>query len=125
MALPGHRGGEMRLLTVDARLRCEHGGRVVLRPPEQGWVRIAGRPVLVERDPEGCGIRGCPHANPPAGIRPCLKTERVMEGYSDLVRVGGRRVCLEAVTGLTDGTPPGSVAYTVSEPGQPFVREAP
>lgn len=115
----------MELLTVDARLRCEHGGRVVLRPPAQTWARIAGRPVLVERDPEGCRIAGCPHANPAAGIRPCLETEQVRVGYSDLVRIDGRRVCLVTVTGFTDGTPPRQVAYTVRDPGQGFVREAP
>lgn len=113
----------MMLLTVDARLACEHAGSVTLNPPSQTWVAIEGRSVLVENDPEGCKIRACPNANPPAGIRPCLATLRVTVGYSHFVAIDGARVCLDTVTGLTDGTPPGQVHYTVRHPGQSLVRE--
>ena len=47
----------------------------------------------------------------------------MQEGYSDLLRVEGRRICLETVTGLTDGTPPGTVLYEVRDPGQDVVRQ--
>jgi hypothetical protein len=40
------------------------------------------------------------------------------------LRIAGRRVCLETVTGLTDGTPPGTVKYLVRDPGQGFVQDA-
>jgi hypothetical protein len=47
----------------------------------------------------------------------------VTAGYSDLIRINGKRVCLDTVTGLTDGTPPGLVKYKVNNAGQPSVRE--
>jgi hypothetical protein len=40
------------------------------------------------------------------------------------VRIDGRRVCLDTVTGLTDGTPPGTIKYEVRSPGQDLVSEA-
>jgi len=58
------------------------------------------------------------------GIRPCLTTLKVTAGYSNLIRIAGRRVCLDTITGLTDGTPPGLVKYKVNNAGQPFVQEA-
>jgi hypothetical protein len=57
-------------------------------------------------------------------MRPCLTTLAVNKGYSDLLRIDGRAVCLDTVTGRTDGTPPGVVDYVVATPGQPFVGES-
>jgi hypothetical protein len=91
--------------------------------PSQNWVTIKGRRVLVENDPEGRSIVGCTNVNPVLGIRPCLTTLKVTAGYSDLIRIDGKRVCLDTVTGLTDGSPPGTVKYKVNDAGQPFVRE--
>jgi len=48
---------------------------------------------------------------------------KVQAGYSDWIRVDGKRICLDTITGLTDGTPPGTVKYKVNEPGQPFIEE--
>ena len=113
----------MQLLTEDALLVCNHVlGRVDIEPT-QPFVTIAGRRVLVEKNPEGRAIKGCPNAS--ITIKPCTNTLAVKKGYSDLLRIGQKRVCLDTVTGLTDGTPPGQVRYRVYEPGQPFVREVP
>jgi hypothetical protein len=119
----------MRLLTEDAVLVCKHEmGRIKL-DPSQNVVTIAGRRVLVEKDPEGRPIKGCPNIG--ATIKPCTRTLAVKVGYSGLLRVGGRRVCLDTVGGLTDGTPPGVVQYHVQKgkdgpkAGQDFVMEAP
>jgi hypothetical protein len=112
----------MRFLTEDARLACAHGGVVELAPIQE-LVTIGGRRVLVEIDPEQRPIRRCP--NQGAAIRPCITTLRVREGYSAFIRVEQRRVCLDTVTGLTDGTPPGVVPYLVRVPGQEFVEERP
>lgn len=111
----------MDLLTEDADLRCAHELGKVNIGTSQGWVRIEGRQVLVERDPEGCAISGCPNYGPT--IKPCTTTLAVQVGYSALVRIDGRRICLDTVTGLTDGTPPGSVKYQVRDSGQHFVRQ--
>ena len=77
--------------------------------------------LIVNVDVEGRIIIGCPNMG--GTMKPCNTTLPVKEGYSDLVRVEGRRVCLDTVTGLTDGTPPGTVDYVVRGPGQDFVSE--
>lgn len=112
----------MLLLTQDAVLRCAHVMGVVDIVATQKLVTIEGRRVLVEIDPEGRPIKGCPNYG--VGIKPCTHTLKVIEGYSNLLRIDGHRVCLQTVTGLTDGTPPGVVPYRVDTPGQKFVSEA-
>jgi len=111
----------LKLLTEDAALTCEHILGVVAIQPTQNLVTIEGRRVLVEKDPEARPIHNCPNIG--ATIKPCTLTLAVKEGYSDLIRIEGRRACLETVTGLTDGTPPGMVNYLVRDPGQQIVSE--
>jgi len=112
----------MLWLTEDAVIVCKHEkGRVGLAPIQK-LVTIEGRKVLVENDPEGRPIKHCPNVG--ATIKPCLTTLKVDAGYSDFLTIDGRKVCLETVTGLTDGTPPGTVKYKVNAPGQDFVFEA-
>jgi hypothetical protein len=113
----------MKLLTEDALIVCTHELGIVDIAATQTLVTIGRRRVLVEIDPEGRSIHGCPNVGP--GIKACLTTLVVKEGYSDLLRIGGKRVCLDTVTGFTDGTPPGSVKYKVNKPGQDLVKEAP
>lgn len=112
----------MLLLTNTAALTCKHQLGKVAIVPSQHWVSIDGQPVLVDNDPEHRSIAGCPNYGPT--IKPCTQTLPVLAGYSDLVRIDGRRVCLDTVTGLTDGTPPGVVAYLVQHPGQAWIEEA-
>ncbi len=111
----------MRFLTDKAILVCTHELGLVGIVASQRLVTIAHRPVLVEADPEARPIGGCPNVGPT--IKPCTSTLAVQTGYSDLLRVQGRRVCLDPVTGFTDGTPPGTVKYKVRSPGQDFVSE--
>ncbi len=112
----------MKVLTEDAVLICKHVLGTVHNRPSQSLVTVAGRRVLVENDPEGRTITGCPNIG--ATIKPCTATLKVQAGYSDWIRVDGHRICLDTITGLTDGTPPGTVKYVVREPGQAFVSEA-
>jgi len=111
----------MRVLTEDALLLCEHGGPVKLTE-RQSWVTIHKRRVLVENDPESRSISGCPNVNPFLGLKPCTTTLPVTQGYSSFLRIDGHRMCLDTVTGLTDGTPQGAVKYTVKNPGQTLVE---
>ena len=113
----------MLLLTEDAVVTCQHVMGKVQIPPSQNFCTINGRRVLVDNDPESKSISGCPNVNPAVGIRPCVTTLAVKQGYSDFVRIGGRRVCLRNIEGLTDGTPPGVVKYIVQQPGQSLVNE--
>ena len=115
-------GEVMQLLTEDAKLVCAHELGKVDIEPTQSLVRIDARLVLVEADPEGRDINGCPMYG--AVIKPCRTTLPVKVGYSELLRIEGRRVCLDTVRGLTDGTPPGTVMYKVDDPGQKWVSEA-
>jgi hypothetical protein len=112
----------MKLLTEDALLVCAHELGTVQIKWTQDLVTVEQRKMLVEPDPESRPIVACPNIG--ATIKPCQNTLRVREGYSDLLRIDGRRVCLDTVTGLTDGTPPGTVEYKVRAPGQQFVSEA-
>ncbi len=111
----------MFFLTEDALVVCRHETGRVQNTTSQNWVTIANRRVLIEIDPEGRTIAGCP-IQPP--FRPCVTTLPVITGYSDLLRIDGRRVVLDNLDGLTDGTPPGLVHYKVNDAGQPFVEEA-
>jgi hypothetical protein len=112
----------MLFLTEDAALICNHVNGVVKIVPTQDLVTIQGRKILVEPDPEGRPISGCPNMG--ATIKPCTTTLKVQAGYSAELRIEGRRICLDTVTGLTDGTPPGTVDYRVRNAGQNFVSEA-
>lgn len=111
----------MKVLTEDAVLICNHVlGTVGIRAT-QDLVTVEGRRVLVKDDPESRPIAMCPNVG--ATIKPCQRTLAVQQGYSDLVRIEELRVCLDTVTGLTDGTPPGTVHYRVRLPGQELVSE--
>jgi len=110
----------MLLLTEDAKLFCKHGPGKVSISATQALVTVEGRKMLVEKDPEGKAISGCPSVVP---FKPCTTTLVVQKGYSGFIRIQGRRICLDTVTGFTDGTPPGVVMYEVRFAGQNFVSE--
>jgi hypothetical protein len=106
----------MNLLSQDAVLVCDHASGIVGIVPTQEWVRVEGRLLLVDNNPEDRPIVGCPNYG--ATIKPCIKTLRVDQGYSRFLRIDDRSLCLDSVKGLTDGTPPMTVQYTVRSPGQ-------
>lgn len=108
----------MKWVTTAASIKCGHDGKVE-NVASQHWVRVDGRDVLVDNDPEGRKIAGCPNIGPT--MKPCIKTLAVAEGYSTYIRVGGHPVVLSNLDGLTDGTLPGTVHYDVRQPGQTIV----
>ncbi len=110
----------LKILTDQAVLVCNHQTGIVTNQPSQKWVTIAGRPILVEADPERKAIKGCTMATPT--IKPCTLSLKVTSGYSDLVRIDGHRICLDAVTGLTDWAG-ANVQYKVRTPGQDLLAE--
>jgi hypothetical protein len=111
----------VKFLTEDAALVCAHRGIVQIEPTQK-LVTIDGRRVLVETDPESKEINRCPNRGPQ--IKKCGKTLRVRVGYSTFIRIDGRRVCLDNLSGLTNGTPPGVVKYRVRDAGQQLVLGA-
>jgi hypothetical protein len=110
----------VRVLTERALLVCDHELGHVRLKERQHLVRVNGDRVLVDDDPERRPIAGCPNTNPLVGILPCKTTLPVTAGYSGLLRIDGRRVCLDTVTGRTDGVPP-LFHYFVRNPGQQLV----
>ncbi|WP_316204479.1 hypothetical protein [Bradyrhizobium sp. SZCCHNS3051] len=115
----------MLVLTGNAVLTCEHGGIVVLAP-QQHWVRIGGRDVLVEGDPLHRPIAACPMTTPTTP--PCLLTISVNEAasYSPFITIAtkgdkARRLCVADTTGKTDWSKLASVPFSVRAPGQDFV----
>ena len=113
----------MKLLTVQAKIVCKHVTGVVINlVAGQHMVYVANEPLLVDNDPESKIIAGC--ANVSLTIKPCTQTLHVQQGYSELVFINGQRACLDSLTGLTDGTPPGVVRYVVADPAQDFVDGA-
>jgi hypothetical protein len=111
----------VKVLTEKARLVCTHETGVVQIWALQNLVTVNGDRVLVRSDPERKPILGCSNVGPT--IKPCALTLRATEGYSELIRIDGRPVCLDTVTGNTDGTPPAAIQYIVADPGQDFVEE--
>jgi hypothetical protein len=111
----------MLILNELAQLVCLHQLGKVQIEATQNLVTVEKKRVLVSPNPEGRSISGCPMYG--ALIKPCLHTLNVTEGYSHLVRIEGRHICLDTVSGLTDGTPPGVVRYKVNFAGQTFVSE--
>ena len=110
----------MLVLTEDAGIYCKHMGKVNISAT-QDIVTIQGRKLLVAIDPQGKSISACPNTVP---FKPCLTTLVVSIGYSEWIRIDGRTICLDTLSGFTDGTPPGVVTYDVHDPGQQFVSEA-
>ena len=111
----------MKVLTERALLVCEHELGRVHQAVRQSLVRIDGERMLVDDDPERRPITGCPNTSPLVGILPCRTTQAVRAGYSELVRVDGWRLCLDTVTGRTDGVPP-IFHYLVRDPAQRLVE---
>jgi hypothetical protein len=110
----------MLFLTERAELVCKHGGKVKIEPTQE-LVTIEGWKVLVDSNPENRTVSGCPNYG--ATIKPCRNTLAVKTGYSEFLRIEGQRVCLDTVSGFTDGTPPGVVKYIVKTAGQDLVWE--
>ena len=107
------------VVTTNATILCAHGGRVTLIP-RQTTVTIQGNPVLRETDLIGAVIAGCAQA-PSVSTKPCTTVVLVTPGGSaPTVTAGGMPVHTQALTGMTDGVPPGTIQ--VVSPGQTTVQ---
>lgn len=112
------------LLVARAALHCPHHGRVS-PAPSNPWICIDGSPVLVRQDVEGVAIDGCPNTIPPNTVK-CSKTIAVLNrSESHWLYIAGRPIALSSVVGSTVCQPPLSAQFSVTSPGQAFVREDP
>jgi hypothetical protein len=111
----------MLALTEDATLKCAHGGTVNVKQT-QPWVTVSGRALLVEPDPLHRSISACPQMTP--ATPPCRNTVSVNDGatYSAIVRIDGKRVCLDTATGTTDWGLLGVIPYAVTDAAQSLVQ---
>lgn len=111
----------MKPLTTRAVFSCSHPpGKADASPHEQNFVRIEGAHVLVGDDPGGLSVSLC--ALVPPNNKPCDRTLDPGAGHSAWIRIEGTPVCLDRITGPTNGVPPG--AYVVVAPGQNLVTDA-
>jgi hypothetical protein len=110
----------MRIISTNSVLCCDHKIGIVSNRPSQHFVRIDGALILIGDDPVRKPIAGCPNAGPT--IKPCTSTMNIESGKSSLVHINGTPVCMDTVSGGTDGTPPMATKYKVAVPGQNFVN---
>jgi len=104
------------IVTTNAVITCSHGGQVVLAPRPGRLVAQAGT-VLCEGDLVGAPIAGC--LQPVSqNTKPCTAVVSTTPGLSTTPKllVGGRPAHTNALTGITDGVPPGQLQ--VLSPGQ-------
>jgi hypothetical protein len=107
------------ILTSEGAVICPHAGRVTLIPRQLNVLAQTGY-VMREADIVGAPIVGCRKPFGP-GSAPCRTVVEVFPGStSTVVAVGGQPVCLETLTGLTDGVPPATIV--VAFPGQIVVE---
>jgi hypothetical protein len=110
----------MLLLTLDAKIPCAHRMGHVDPGAQQSLVFIGGRPVLVRGDTLGRAVKRCLGGGPP--LRPCKRTLREREGFSDFVHINGVPVLHSGLKGITDADPVGIVEYTAAAAGQSLVH---
>lgn len=111
----------MKIITDRTDLRCDHGGSLTGVFSTAPFVKINGASVLVDGDLLLKPVAGCPNIG--ATIKPCNLTLTMSNGKSSFIKINGRSVLLENATGITDGTPPGVVQYSVFLTHQSFVKE--
>jgi len=103
------------LVTSNAIMMCNHGGRVQVIP-KQMQVSVQGGFVLCDPDLIGSPITGC-QIKVTAFTSPCTVIVETLPGStSETVAVAGRPAYLQTLVGITNGRPPGEV--TVIFPGQ-------
>jgi hypothetical protein len=107
------------LVTTNAVIKCSHGGQVTITPRPGRLVAQVGT-VLCEGDLVGAPIVGCVQ---PAttNTKPCTTVVSTAPGVSTTPKllVGGRPAYTNALTGITDGVPPGLLQ--VVSPGQAHI----
>lgn len=121
----------MHILTDEAKIVCGHK---LPRPGEAKIIatqdlvaikkanlpkRIATErmPILVRQIPPIYMVENCPVENS-QNTKKCM-TLTILSGYSRLVRVQGKPICLENLRGITDGMPLAPIK--VEDCGQDFV----
>src|SRR5918998_2407809 len=106
------------ILTTGSKLACPHGGSVQLSAGRT-QLTVDGKPVLAKADVMGKPISGCTTVtNPQTGAKQCMTVATVLAGEAQHLSVGGMPVLTTQAKGLTDGSGPGPVQWSVQSAGQ-------
>lgn len=105
------------VLTEKCTLKCaamqgapaQHGGTVAKTAASR--LRVEGAKVLTGPNVKGAQINLCGDTNTNQGQVPC-KVVKSVTGTATKLLVDGQPVVLDGVGGVTDGTPPGTIAAT-------------
>lgn len=97
------------VVTSNATIMCAHGGRVTL-VPKQVTVTAGGAPVMALGDITGAPIIGCTQIS--TSTKPCTTVASTIAGTSMKATAGGKPVHTSDLSGMTDGSPPGSISVT-------------
>lgn len=110
----------MYVLVAESVVKCAHGGIVGIKP-SQNLVFIEEVPMLVEPDLVDRPISACPHTS--GATPPCLVTVSVEEGptYASFVRIEGRRLCKDSLSGKTDWSKLSLVPFNATDARQTLV----
>jgi|SRR3954466_1727157 hypothetical protein len=103
------------ILTTNAVIMCSHFGTVAITP-RPGRLAAQAATVLCEGDLVGAPIAGCTQPVS-TNTKPCTAVVSTLPGSSTpKLLVTGRPAYTLALTGITDGVPPGKLQ--VVSPGQ-------
>lgn len=94
-----------KVLTETAQIACAHMGKVQA-VAGQVKLKVQGSRALVSGDLAGKPVAGCATPpNPNTSTVPCLSTTSAgAQGVSTKLKVNGRGVLLESISGQTSGT---------------------
>ena len=109
------------VLTEKSSLVCANQGAVQLTPT-QSKLTVAGAKVLVSGDLANAPISLCQTINDLThGIKQCAMIASAVGGVSAKLKVAGKGVLLDTISGTTDGTVPtqgGIQRWSVQSAGQ-------
>ena len=100
------------VLISSSNVTCGH-----VLPPKLGKVqvsssaklRVNGQPVLLKSSIENKTVAGCATVpDPNTGAKPCTTVTAVSTGEATKLKVGGKAVILDTLTGDTDGNVAGT-----------------
>lgn len=107
------------VLTENSTVTCAHQGTVQLRAG-QSKLSVDGSKVLVDGDLTDCAISGCiTVTDPNTSSKTCTSTTAAVGGVASKLKVNGKGVLLEDISGQTDGTVSGTLqTWSVQDAGQ-------
>lgn len=96
------------VLTVSSTVKCAHGGSVGLSSGAK--LSVGGKKVVLADDVPGTSISACPTPDDTNAPSTKCRTVAAASGASTKLKVGGKPVALDSLSGTTDGTPPATGA---------------